>query len=281
MPHVSEFRATGDHDRHDLLLVAALAAGDLSGTDRDHALDLTRSCATCADLHDDLVSIARATASVPPPITTCPRDFRLTPADAARLRPRGWRRLFGSLTGAGSLASRPLGIGLATMGLVGLLIGNAPILSLGGGASSPAGVGGSAARPAAEAAGGAQPAASAGGPAYVTVPATSAAASMAAASGDVYGTAEGGASPSAASIPRDTALEPVPAPASPEGVRGALDGMTQSAATTPRPDTITAEPGTPPADSSPFRPLNLVFGLAVILGLGILVAARFRSRSTV
>src|SRR3954451_12224995 len=86
MPHVSDVRATSpDHARHDLLLVAALAAGDTSGTDRDRALDLTRSCAACAELHDDLVAIARATASVPPPIADRPRDFQLTPADAARL----------------------------------------------------------------------------------------------------------------------------------------------------------------------------------------------------
>ena len=86
MPHVSEVRAT-DHDRHDPMLVAALAAGDLAGTDRDQAIALTASCAECAALHDDLVAIARATASVPPPIRAPARDFRLTPEQAASLRP--------------------------------------------------------------------------------------------------------------------------------------------------------------------------------------------------
>ena len=47
MPHVSEVRAT-DHDRHDTMLVAALAAGDLAGTERDQAIALTASCAECA-----------------------------------------------------------------------------------------------------------------------------------------------------------------------------------------------------------------------------------------
>src|SRR5688572_29205323 len=91
MPHSREVRPTS-HDAHDSVLVAALAADDLVGTERDQALDLTRSCSDCALLHDDLRAIARATASAPPPIADRPRDFRLTPADAARLRPNGWRR---------------------------------------------------------------------------------------------------------------------------------------------------------------------------------------------
>ena len=87
MPHVSEHHVLPQHDAHDPLLVAALAAGDLAGTDRDHAVALIRSCVSCAELHDDLVAISRATAAVPPPFAKAPREFQLTPADAARLRP--------------------------------------------------------------------------------------------------------------------------------------------------------------------------------------------------
>ena len=65
MPNQADVRATS-HARHDTLLVAALAAGDLAGTDRDHATELIETCADCATLHDDLVAIARATASAPP-----------------------------------------------------------------------------------------------------------------------------------------------------------------------------------------------------------------------
>ena len=90
MPHVSEFHAL-PHDRHDRLVVAALAAGDLAGNDRDQALALTASCADCARLHADLIAIARATATLPPPIAATGRDFRLTPAQAADLRRTGWR----------------------------------------------------------------------------------------------------------------------------------------------------------------------------------------------
>jgi len=129
MPHDTDVRSTS-HDRHDALLVAALAAADLSGTDRDHATALIRTCPDCATLHDDLVAIARATATVPPPIAPRPRDFRLSPDQAARLRP-GWRRLVGTLAGPRFAFSRPLGIGLTTIGLAGLLLANVTLPSLG------------------------------------------------------------------------------------------------------------------------------------------------------
>jgi len=126
MPDPSDVRPTS-HARHDPLVVAALAAGDLAGTDRDHATALIESCAECAALHDDLIAIARATASVPPPIATRPRDFRLSPEQAARLRPAGWRRVIGAFASPRLAFSKPLGIGLTTIGLAGLLIGNIPL----------------------------------------------------------------------------------------------------------------------------------------------------------
>ena len=46
MPHVSDVRSTS-HDRHDPMLVAALAADDLAGAERDQAIALTRTCADC------------------------------------------------------------------------------------------------------------------------------------------------------------------------------------------------------------------------------------------
>src|SRR5260221_10899224 len=113
MPHVSDVRSTS-HDRHDPMLVAALAAGDLAADDRDQAIALTRACADCATLRDDLLALARATAAAAPPVAHRPRDFQLTPADAARLRPSGWRRLVGALSMSRSAVTRPLGVGLAT-----------------------------------------------------------------------------------------------------------------------------------------------------------------------
>ena len=131
MPPTPDVRPTS-HDRHDPLLVAALAAGDLAATDRVRATELIETCPDCATLHDDLVAIARATASVPPPITTRPRDFRLTREQAARLRPSGWRRFVGAFGSPQLAFTKPLGVGLATIGLAGLLLGNVSLGSLGG-----------------------------------------------------------------------------------------------------------------------------------------------------
>jgi hypothetical protein len=151
MPHVSDVGSTS-HDRHDPMLVAALAADDLAGTDRDQAIALTRSCPDCATLHDDLVALARATASAPPPIAARPRDFQLTPADAARLRPTGWRRLVAAAASSRTVFSRPLGVGLATLGLVGLLVGNVQLGAGAGAGAAPFTGATSAAAPAAPAA---------------------------------------------------------------------------------------------------------------------------------
>ena len=54
------------------------------------------------------------------------RDFRITAADAARLRPRGWRGLLDAIGGARASFSRPLAAGLTTLGLVGLLVTTIP-----------------------------------------------------------------------------------------------------------------------------------------------------------
>jgi hypothetical protein len=147
MPHVSE-----PHAQHDPLLVASLAAGDLAGADRDHATAQIAACADCAELHADLILIARATAALPPAVA--PRDFTLTPEQAAALRPGGWRRLVAAISGSRPLMSRQLGIGLATLGLAGLLVSTLPSIQLGGN---------SAAAPAAQPAAQAAPAAAAAG----------------------------------------------------------------------------------------------------------------------
>ena len=130
MPHVSEL-----HAQHDLLLVASLAAGDLAGADRDLASAQIADCNDCAALHADLIDIARATAALPPAVA--PRDFRLSPEQAAALRPLGWRRLVAAIGGSRPLMSRQLGIGLATIGLAGLLVSTLPGINLGGSAAAP------------------------------------------------------------------------------------------------------------------------------------------------
>jgi hypothetical protein len=275
MPHVSDVRATS-HDRHDPMLVAALAADDLAGTDRDQAIDLTRTCAECATLHDDLLALARATASVPPPIAARPRDFRLTPADAARLRPSGWRRLVAAASSSRVIFSRPLGAGLATLGLVGLLVGNVQ-LSMGSSAG---------AAPAPQAAASAAAAAAPAGAPGIT--------NYDAASGATGGAAEGqvpvlapAASAAAASTAPDLAtLRSAAASTSTDQARGAPLGVLpdKSAASQPAAGSLAEGPlaGTRESQvNEPGRPLNLLFGAALIVGIALLVASGFRSRRPV
>src|SRR4051794_33948902 len=125
MPHVHD-ASPASHDRHDRLVVAALAAGDLTGTELDQARALIASCPECAALHGDLIAIARATATLPPPILSAGRDFRLSPAQAESLALRGWRR-FLPAGRTSSPFTRPLGVALATLGIAGLLIGTVPL----------------------------------------------------------------------------------------------------------------------------------------------------------
>ena len=94
MPHLP------DHRNHDQLLIAALAAGDAEGADLEQARDLVAACDDCAELHHDLRAIAVALPAIPAPAR--PRDFTLTPEQAASLRPAGWRRLLAPLAGPGS-----------------------------------------------------------------------------------------------------------------------------------------------------------------------------------
>ncbi len=104
-------------------LIAALDAGDLAGVERDRAADLVDTCAGCAALLADLAIIRAATATLPAPPRR--RDYRLTDADAARLRPSAWRSLIGWL-GAPRSTVRPLAGGLAALGIAGLLLTTTP-----------------------------------------------------------------------------------------------------------------------------------------------------------
>lgn len=119
---------------HDEILVARLAADDLPQTDPDarRARSLVAECPACAELLADLRAISAATARLPARRRT--RDFRLTEADAARLRPVGWRAILARFGSPSFAFTRPLAAGLATLGIAGLLL-----------ATLPSGLGGSAA----------------------------------------------------------------------------------------------------------------------------------------
>jgi len=107
---------TAAHAAHDELLIARLFGGDVSEAERARALDRMGECGECAALFTDLGDIADATEAMPIPVR--PRDFRLTAADAARLRRRRWSRE--AIFGAG--LRRSLGGSLATLGLVGFML---------------------------------------------------------------------------------------------------------------------------------------------------------------
>ncbi len=141
------------HDTHDLELIAGLAAGDLEGPEAARAEALRASCGDCALLASDLQALGAAVRSVGSAFegsaldssasdsgsVPAPRDFRLTVADAARLRRGGGY-------GSGLMATsrswmRGAGIALATFGLVGVLVSAVPLNFLGAAGAAPANVG--------------------------------------------------------------------------------------------------------------------------------------------
>ena len=131
------------HAAHDLTNVAALAARthDLDERTAAAAREQVAGCTGCADVLADLVVLQTTLPTTSTP--TRPRDLRLTPADAARLRRTGWRRILGFFGSARDGFSRPLAIGFTTLGLAGLLVATLPSMFIaGGGAAALSTVGG-------------------------------------------------------------------------------------------------------------------------------------------
>ena len=77
-------------------------------------------CDRCASLYADLVALTTALPLAAHPIRR--RDFTLSPADARRLRPGGWRGWWSRIGTARDTFTRPLAIGFTTLGLAGLLL---------------------------------------------------------------------------------------------------------------------------------------------------------------
>jgi hypothetical protein len=129
--------AAARHALHDEELIAALAGGDVEDpADAERARSLVERCTMCRELHGDLLQIrsavqASGTAARRALTVAAPRDFRLTAEDAARLRPGSpMARLGARLDWRARIRlgiaefGRPLGAGLATLGVAGLLIGS-------------------------------------------------------------------------------------------------------------------------------------------------------------
>ena len=126
MPHLPDTQ----HPDHDPELIAAYAAGDATGAELERATALVAACEPCAALHHDLRSIAAAMPELPAPVRA--RDFRLTPEQAAQLRPRGIRAILATLSGPRFSFATPLGTGLAALGIVGVLVASGGLPASGG-----------------------------------------------------------------------------------------------------------------------------------------------------
>jgi hypothetical protein len=118
--------------------MAALATRDpdLNPSERTRAHAALESCGACADLFADLVAVSAAIPSAA--IPSRPRDFTLTAADAARLRPRSLRRLLTAIGSARDGVTFPLALGLTTMGIAGLLVATVPSFAGATGGAAPA-----------------------------------------------------------------------------------------------------------------------------------------------
>jgi hypothetical protein len=130
-PHGVASRLTGEmqdspsgHGAHDQLLVASLLDRSTGGPDRERAEALIAACNDCATLHRDLIALRDAARALPTPPRT--RTFEITAEDASKFRRTGWRRLIAAFGSTRDAFSRPLAIGLTTIGLAGLLVATIP-----------------------------------------------------------------------------------------------------------------------------------------------------------
>lgn len=101
------------HARHDLFAIAAAVGGG-------DAPPTVATCPHCGALHRDLLSIRTALRHAWTPMR--PRDLRLDALDLARLRPALWRRLLVVIGSSRDAITRPLAIGLTSVGIVGVVL---------------------------------------------------------------------------------------------------------------------------------------------------------------
>ncbi len=122
------------HDLHDVERVAASAAGDADAAIAAQLDRLLAACGECRALVADLRAIASATRALSAVQPAAPRDFRLAPADAARL---GRRSVGVSMSSALRGLTGRLGTGMIAAGIVGVVLaGSGLSLGVGGGATA-------------------------------------------------------------------------------------------------------------------------------------------------
>ena len=114
-----------DHDRHDRLLVTRFAMGDAYPAEVAQAKELTQRCADCAALAADIRLIAARASELPE--VRRPRDFRISAAQAERLRGSWLDRLLRPFSAPGWGVARPLAGAALVVGLSLAVIGGLPL----------------------------------------------------------------------------------------------------------------------------------------------------------
>lgn len=117
MTHPGSTHVPDDHAGHDRQLVVAFASGDLPAEDVADAQALVARCRRCAALVDEIARISDAMRFdlVAPPR---PRDFRISSADAERLRGSGLTRLMRRLASPRLQVLQPLAGAAMVVGLL-------------------------------------------------------------------------------------------------------------------------------------------------------------------
>ncbi|HEY7024973.1 MAG TPA: hypothetical protein VH371_08440 [Candidatus Limnocylindrales bacterium] len=122
-----------EHDRHDRVLIARYATGDAYPSEVDEARELVDRCDSCAALAGDIRLISARTADLP--AARRPRDFRITPQQADKLRGSWFDRLMRGFSAPGWSVVRPVAAASLAIGIVLIVVGALPI-ALTGSASS-------------------------------------------------------------------------------------------------------------------------------------------------
>jgi hypothetical protein len=264
---MTDTHAAAAHASHDTILVASLADHSLASSEREAAEALVAACGLCAALHADLVALSAATRAMPTPAR--PRDYTLTQGDAARLRPGGWRRWVAAFGTSRDALSRPLAVGLTTLGLAGLLVATIPSVLQGQGAA----LGGPASGASSER--GPLTVANPGANADTGVPSLGGAAAAPSAGplGPVYGALASPAPLPAASDQKGVALRPdqaSPAPGHVDIAGGSSNGAS-AAPGGPNEQTGPSAERTLAPDATGLPLLLLLSGSLLIAGLGLFV----------
>jgi hypothetical protein len=117
------YSGSGEHSRHDRVLVSRFGAGDAYPAEQDEARQLVARCAECARLAADIEALRSAAAALPAPVRT--RDFRLTAEQAEQLRGGAFQRWLRRLAAPGLAPVRPLAGVALSIGLVLVVAGAA------------------------------------------------------------------------------------------------------------------------------------------------------------